>query len=532
MKKIIPNLIFIALIFAIVVWAAPSYDQTDTSMGGSNRTNTSVFLNVSWDNTTNLDFWIVSENQTGTWYNHTENNTWLYRSDTYWKAVMNFSITAAKGTFFHVIGYANNTADSWNNTNFSHNTGYGFSILFNVTVLNTPPHQPTIWYPLNNSFHRELEYINYSGTDIDGDPINFTIFINSSINITTISEHNITDWNASEGYYNLSVGTSDGTNTSINSTNVYFTIDNSTPSYNTTDYIADGQNKTDTMFYFNVTWMDSYSNVSYWIVSENQSGVWVNHTADNTWVHKDNSWFKAVMSFTINATDGTRFSVIGYANDSVGYWNNTWLETDYGLLVNVTVLQSQQPSTTTSEGSVGGGGSGWAAEQAKLEEEGKTMVDDGTIICDRNIPLIDRLISTCKIPNNGICDDGEWFLIDKDCGIGMDDLVDGSIFETMWLLRLLMAIAIFMLFKKHPGFPLMAVLLIALIILNSNLGGAIVVKEDVDVVCTGMNFFKNMGACIWKSNPTIGWVIVAVVAGIILIKFFKKRKVYKQARNT
>ncbi|MBU1020422.1 MAG: hypothetical protein KJ847_04345, partial [Firmicutes bacterium] len=112
--------------------------------------------------------------------------------------------------------------------------------------------------------------------------------------------------------------------------------DTTPPYYNTTDYVAWGTNTTGSVFYYNVTWKDDV-NVSTWVLSENQTGSWVNHTQDKDWVSKGDGWYTAVMNFTINAITGVVINVIGYANDTSGNWNNTW-QSGNGINININVL--------------------------------------------------------------------------------------------------------------------------------------------------------------------------------------------------
>jgi len=119
--------------------------------------------------------------------------------------------------------------------------------------------------------------------------------------------------------------------------------DTTPPYYNETDWSIGGTNQTNSEFYFNVTWSDD-NNISHWIISENQSGSWTNHTGD-LWIHKVGDWYKAVMNFTITASVGTVFNVIGYANDTSGNWNNTW-QSGYGINFSVEVLPEPDPIIT------------------------------------------------------------------------------------------------------------------------------------------------------------------------------------------
>ncbi|MBU1854065.1 MAG: LamG domain-containing protein, partial [Candidatus Omnitrophica bacterium] len=288
----------------------PYYNTTDVVAWGSNTTGSVFYYNVSWKDSNNISTWILSENQTGSWVNHTQDKEWTAKGDNWWIAVMNLTIAAAKGTVIKVVGYANDSAGNWNSTMES---GYGM-----VTVLNSAPSVPVVYSPYDGEVNNTRK-IEFSSTDADGDSITYNIYINGTLNITTTS--NITVWNGSDGYYNLTVSASDGTNTSANSPVIYFKLDTVIPYYNTTDITAWGINLTNSIFYFNVTWTDD-QNISSWIISNNQSGTWVNQSGE-LWAHKDNNWYISVMNFTIAALKNTVFNVVGYANDGAGNWNST-----------------------------------------------------------------------------------------------------------------------------------------------------------------------------------------------------------------
>ena len=72
--------------------------------------------------------------------------------------------------------------------------------------------------------------MNYSSSDADEDTITYNIYINGTLNISTTV--NVTQWNASDGYYNLTVTAYDGINSSANSSVIRFTLDSIAPTVN------------------------------------------------------------------------------------------------------------------------------------------------------------------------------------------------------------------------------------------------------------------------------------------------------------
>ncbi|MBU0907634.1 MAG: LamG domain-containing protein, partial [Nanoarchaeota archaeon] len=203
--------------------------------------------------------------------------------------------------------------------------------------------------------------------------------------------------------------------------------------------------------------------------------------------------------------------------DELSNWGSS---STYFLTVTSTavVVGSSSPSVGTSSGSATG-----------IDVEGQA---EG---CPLNLSIIQRVTSDCKI-NNGECDDGENPLFDKDCTVTLEDVSSGVIFYSMWFLRLILIIAFIVFFKKKEFFPFMVIIIVALLIMNGAIGTSIT-KLDKPILeettatpeCNGVNFLRNIGACIWPSKPMIGWTIV--VGGVLLFLFkdsiFKKRKVYK-----
>jgi len=167
------------------------------------------------------------------------------------------------------------------------------------------------------------------------------------------------------------------------------------------------------------------------------------------------------------------------------------------------------------------GGSGFASKTAVSVGKKEAEVND---TCLGNASFINRvLFSTCRIPDNGICDDGEWFLVDEDCTIEQKDLKTGEIFLNIWLIRVVAFLAIYLYFKKNPNFQLVVLILIVLLILNGAFG-TFQTPQAPD-----LSFVKRGLSGQWGTLSNIEKFLVVTVGIIILISFktllyFKPRK--------
>lgn len=134
--------------------------------------------------------------------------------------------------------------------------------------------------------------------------------------------------------------------------------------------------------------------------------------------------------------------------------------------------------------------------------------------------FIDRVVSNCKDSSNDICDDGENFLLDQDCRL------KGNWIGTMWFMRLMVIIALLLYINKSQHFFPLAIMVFLLAVYN----GAIPYEPAEEKVipeynCTGVDYAKNVGTCIWPSRPMFGWVIVTGVVLYILHKLFRRRRI-------
>lgn len=156
--------------------------------------------------------------------------------------------------------------------------------------------------------------------------------------------------------------------------------------------------------------------------------------------------------------------------------------------------------------------------------------------CPIDIPFFKRLLSTCKVKDNNICDDGEWFLMDKDCQL------DNQLFFSMWFLRIILIITILLLAKNHKYFPVLAIVLVLLFFINGaftsqsdsaneflqNFMGKIPTISET-LSCRGSDYLFNFGSCIAPDYPTLGWTLGLI---IILFAYFTFKKLKSPGKET
>ncbi|MEA2035936.1 MAG: hypothetical protein U9O94_00400, partial [Nanoarchaeota archaeon] len=282
---------------------APSFSNNWTNASLMFRNGNATF-NITISDNFGLSYYIFSWNGTGTWDNLT-NGTLSTTSST---VSISKSTTLPQGNTIAYRWFANDSADNWNE-----------SLLRTFTVVNTAPTTPTIIYPTSGNNYSNIPYINYSSTDLDDDTITYKIYINGTLNITTTT--NVTDWNASDGYYNLTVSASDGTGSSSNSSEVYFTLDTTAPSFSNNWSNASSM-KSNGNATFNITITDNFA-LNYYIFSWNGTGTWDNSTNGTL------SGTSSTLSISKSSSLG-RDNVIGYlwyANDSAGNLNKSIIRT-------------------------------------------------------------------------------------------------------------------------------------------------------------------------------------------------------------
>ena len=250
-----------------------------------------------------LNYSIFSTNNSGSWANDT-----TIISGTTYRANSSRNISLAQGNYICWKYYANDSANS-----IQTSSEYCF------TVQNTAPITPTAYYPADGKNYTNIPYINYSSTDADGDTITYDIYINGSLNISTTT--NVTDWNASDGYYNLTVTARDSSDSSANSSVRHFRLDTTEPSWSGNETNATLV-KIDWGAQFNITVLDNGAGLSYYIFSWNGTGEgWLNDTNGSI----SGSSVKLVINKSTNLSQGNTIGYRWYANDSLNQWNMSLL---------------------------------------------------------------------------------------------------------------------------------------------------------------------------------------------------------------
>ena len=281
----------------------PSWSNNKTNATSTTpKKNDVVQINITATDDTYIDSITLATNQSGTLTNvSTQTFSGTQTSVT---AIFNLTITMNRGLMQWQV-WAN---DSTNNANTSQQ--------FTVVIQNTAPETPTVTYPVDGRNYSDIPYINYSSSDTDGDTITYKIYINNTLNITTTT--NVTDWNASDGYYNLTVTANDSSSVSANSTAIHFRLD-SKPPYFTNNETNASLMKINGNATFNITINDDGSGLSFYIFSWNGTGVWNNATNGTI----SGSSTKLVINKTTNLSRGNTINYIWYANDSLNQWNNS-----------------------------------------------------------------------------------------------------------------------------------------------------------------------------------------------------------------
>lgn len=183
----------------------PKYSSFINNASNLTKVNDTVNWSVTLTDETGLSGYIFAHNQTGTLTNGTYKNL----SGTSYDISNLLNITKTRGNSICGQFWFNDTTNNKNQTNFSC-----------FIVANSIPVNPIIQYPSNGGEYLEVSNINFSSYDADSEIVTFYGFINHTFNFSSIT--NITDWNISNGYYNLTIFAGDGYDNSSNST-VYFT---------------------------------------------------------------------------------------------------------------------------------------------------------------------------------------------------------------------------------------------------------------------------------------------------------------------
>ena len=186
------------------------------------------------------------------------------------------------------------------------------------------------------------------------------------------------------------------------------------------------------------------------------------------------------------------------------------------------------PIVEAPAGAVGGadGGPGSTVTQQQEQIKQELLAQAG---CPQDKQFIERLTSQCRIPDNFVCDDGENFMLDKDCKVTFDDVKLGDLFRNMWFLRIMLFFSIFLLSRNSKVYPLMVVILLVLFIYN----GAFIRPgaEYEKMACMDVNFLINAGYCIMPEKPVLGWIISFIMVILVINYFVEQGRVRKAKKD-
>ncbi len=246
---------------------------------------------------TGLSGYIFAHNQTGTLTNGSF--TEISGSPATASEDESSTITMAKDNYICGQYWFNDTSGNVNQTDFSC-----------FTIANSVPTQPVVSYPSDSTVYSIINYLNYTGTDGDGDSLTYDIYINGTINISGIGT-NVSSWNASDGYYNMTVTATDGTDTSSHSSVIAFRLDSTVPliSWNLPSGNIGGSFSNYT---FDVDVVDTYLDCV---------GLYINWTGNSTEAFRNvtcgvSSPYKVVDNFNFSQYGEGNFSVEICANDT------------------------------------------------------------------------------------------------------------------------------------------------------------------------------------------------------------------------
>ncbi len=197
----------------------PYYSNFNNNNSNVTHHNGSVLWQIVLLDDIKLGSYIFSSNATGIW----RNTSWTSLSGTSQVVSIINRTTARKNQQVCAIFYVNNSVNLTNQTIMGES-----GACFNLT--NAPPQMPSIIFPISNNVYNATPLnFNASAFDVDNDTVTYYFFINGSLNSTSTTGNST--FNGSSGIYNLTVGTFDGFNWSVNSSPLIFTLHDSIYTY-------------------------------------------------------------------------------------------------------------------------------------------------------------------------------------------------------------------------------------------------------------------------------------------------------------
>ena len=405
----------------------------------------------------------------------------------------------------------------------------------------------------NNSFAK-VNFFNITVNASDTNPSSARLYIDDKLNLTVTytsnASINITNVNiGADGNYTLKVEVNDSAGNKVNFSYSYnLVVDTTLPTFSHTYNRTVNGNSTNILENTDINatiilLKDTYLNRGNF--SHNASGPWTNHTIPISANETDFSYVIGSGNFTANQVVGWKFYVYDLAGNELD------------PIYTFTVGSSASGTTSQLGGSTNPSGSAVLSqtqeltEELKKEQQADVNEQVQAALCSENLPFMKRLFSKCKIADNGICEDGENFLMDKDCMINTNDIASGKILTYMWFLRFIILLSIYLLAIDHKNFSFAVIAIMVLLVYNGafpvegvDIQNKINAQDEIignaqgitdasettsfsppskeEMACMDINFFVHLGQCINPSNPTVGWAIVIVLAMLVL-NYFRDR---------
>lgn len=119
--------------------------------------------------------------------------------------------------------------------------------------------------------------------------------------------------------------------------------------------------------------------------------------------------------------------------------------------------------------------------------------------------FLGKVLSKDKVPDNSVCDDGEYVFIDSDCKL------DQNALSSVWLIRLVLVLLIFSLVKSSKYTSGLVIAFVALFAYNNGMGAMTSEPVTQQNICN----VTHLGNCLFPSNPFIGWILILAIIYII-----------------
>ena len=361
--------------------SAPSIDyiNASTDITGINSTSTNPTKNNTW---LNMTLWFTDSDANNKWTAYfCDTPNWADCENNVSGAIL---CSSSANQSSKVLSCIYNVTGS---SRIGEQTFYGFA-LDNTTLhstgksetfeVNHPPSVPTLVFPsIDTYFNVNYTRINWTATDIDGDTINYTLWVNLSTNF--------------EFFYN-------GTKTGFNFTNATIEYNTYTWRIYTQDLHGYGLNNI-TLGNFTNDWTNPNMSVS----SPTNDATYNSITTPLTVNAKDN--FIDVCNYTMYLKDTGGF----YSNGTVNCTGTTSISTPYYSAsykldifsydlagnYNITQLNFTTEALLNGNGGNGGGGGTVAPEKQIIERKVEVIDRCGNLFCDEEETPVDCPID-CK----------------------------------------------------------------------------------------------------------------------------------------